>query len=175
MNFLKKLAPFLSTALTVVGGPAGAMAGKLITGALNISPSSKAEDIATALAGATPEQIEAIKKSEQDFQLQMKQLEISSVDELEKLVDDDRANARNREIQVRDWTPQVGFYLITMGFFGTLLFVILHDVPSASRDLVNIMIGSLGTAWISCVAYFFGSSSGSAEKTKVLGDIAKAA
>lgn len=54
--------------------------------------------------------------------------------------------------------------IITIGFFGLLWYMVKFDVPAANKDMLNIMLGSLGTAWITCVAFYFGSSSSS--KTK---------
>lgn len=46
--------------------------------------------------------------------------------------------------------------------------MLTHTVPNDSKDVLNIMLGALGTAWITVVAYFYGSSSGSAAKTAAL-------
>jgi hypothetical protein len=71
-------------------------------------------------------------------------------------------------MEVKDKTPRNLAYSITAGFFGVLVFLMLARVPAESRDILNIMLGSLGTAWIATVTYYFGSTSGSAEKTKLL-------
>lgn len=55
---------------------------------------------------------------------------------------------------------------VTLGFFGLLGYMLKEDVPAANKDILNIMLGSLGTAWISIIGYFFGSSVGA----KVNGD-----
>jgi hypothetical protein len=48
MNFLRKLAPFLGTALSL-GGPIGTMAGSAITAALGAPTGSKVNDVLAAL------------------------------------------------------------------------------------------------------------------------------
>lgn len=174
MNFLKKLAPFLASALTL-GGPLGTMASSAITAALGAKPGTKVDDVLASLT-KTPmseEQMAAVQAAENDFQLKMKALNIQSIDDLEKMADDDRASARNREIQVKDHTPAALAGIITTGFFGTLWFVFGHGVKPEAHDLALTMVGVLGTAWTGVVSYYFGSSRGSDEKTNIIGDIAK--
>jgi len=67
---------------------------------------------------------------------------------------DDRDSARKREIAVKDHTPAILAYGITVGFFFTLYYVFGHGVKAEMRDLANIMVGTLGTAWIGVVQYF---------------------
>ena len=64
-----------------------------------------------------------------------------------------------------------------MGFFVkrpvmasviALIFLLVHGLPESGRDAALIMLGTLGTAWTSCVSYYVGSSSGSARKTDSL-------
>ncbi len=69
-------------------------------------------------------------------------------------------------------TPAVVTVLTTVGFFGALLFLLIHGLPESGRDAALIMLGTLGTAWTSCVSYYVGSSSGSARKTDALERIA---
>lgn len=57
---------------------------------------------------------------------------------------------------------------VTLGFFGLLFYMLKYDVPTANKDILNIMLGSLGTAWISIVGYFFGSSAGSKANADVI-------
>jgi hypothetical protein len=172
VNFLKKLAPFLSTGLSLAG-PYGAIASKILTPILGLKPDASAEDYSTALAKATPEQIEAIKKAEQDFQLQMKQLDLKSVEDLEKIAADDRASARNREIQVKDNTPRVLAYVYAGGFFITLgaeIWMAVSGVainPLASKS-IDILLGVLTGMVLGTKEYYFGSSAGSDRKTEIL-------
>ncbi len=44
----------------------------------------------------------------------------------------------------------------------------LKELPHENRDPVNVVIGALGTAWISIIGYYFGTSAGSMRKTELL-------
>ena len=71
-------------------------------------------------------------------------------------------------MMVKDWTPSVLGYIVTVGFFGLLAYLATHDVPNTSERILDVMIGSLGTAWIGIINYYYGSSSGSSRKTELL-------
>ena len=58
--------------------------------------------------------------------------------------------------------------IIVMGIFALLGILIKTAVPEINKDLLNIVIGSLLTAFSVVVGYFFGSSLGSAEKNEML-------
>ncbi len=91
-----------------------------------------------------------------------------SVD-IEKLANEDRASARQREIATGDqWTPRVLAYLLTVGFFGVLGSVMAWGVPDSARDTVNLLLGSLGTVWLGAMAYYHGTTAGSRAKTEML-------
>lgn len=68
--------------------------------------------------------------------------------------------------QTRSFTPSVLTYLITIGFFGILGYMMTSDYKAS--DPLLVMLGSLGTAWTACVSFWFGSSYGSAQKTALL-------
>ena len=168
MNFkgiIQKAAPFLGAAL---GGPVGATAGELISRALGTKPDAPDEDLAKALLGATPEQIVALKQQEEQFQLQMKQLDIQSAEEVEQLANEDRGNARARQIAVRDKIPAIGFVVINAGFFAIVGLLTFHDLPAGIKDVVFMLLGALVAAWKDVYGYFYGSSIGSDKKTELL-------
>lgn len=165
--FVSKFAPIVGAAL---GGPLGGAAGALLANALGVKDADpKSIEQAIKNGTLTGEQIIALKQAEDQFALQMKQLDINSVEEMEKLAIQDRSSAREREMAVKDWTPRILAYGVTIGFFGLLSFLLRHDLPAGSKDVLNIMLGSLGTAWISIVTYYFGSSAGSDKKTDLMG------
>ncbi len=85
----------------------------------------------------------------------------------------DRADARAREIVVKDKLPAVLAIAVTCGFFAVLFLAFTRGVNDQSRDLANIMIGTLGTAWVSVITYYFGSSAGSAQKSELLATMEK--
>jgi hypothetical protein len=50
---------------------------------------------------------------------------------------------------------------VTVGFFGLLVYMLKYEVPKANEAIMYTMLGSLGTAWITMVGFYFGSSQGS--------------
>jgi len=70
-NIVGAVAPTLGTAL---GGPMGGMAANMIADVLGCPNNPKA--IEKAVAEATPEQMLELKKAENDFDIQMKELEV---------------------------------------------------------------------------------------------------
>jgi hypothetical protein len=57
---------------------------------------------------------------------------------------------------------------VTVGFFGLLGYMCKYDVPAANKDMLNIMLGSLGTAWISIVGFYYGSSKSDSDKNETI-------
>lgn len=158
---LAAVAPAIGTAL---GGPFGALAGVAVRAALGIAEDSTEEATAQAIAKATPEQLLALKNADNQFKLDMERLGV----DLAKIDAEDRASARQREATVRDWIPGALAIGVTCGFFGLLTFIMFKAPPAESKDLLNIMLGALGAAWASIVAYYFGSSAGAARKDILL-------
>jgi len=64
--------------------------------------------------------------------------------------------------------------LVTSGFFFCVYRLQTMEIPSANRDLLNIMLGVLGTVWVKCIGYFFDSSVSSKMKDEILGNMAQA-
>jgi len=168
-NVLTKLAPAIATTMA---GPLAGSAVAALEGVFGIKTTgttdSKQEQLVAALSGATPDQLLALKAADQTHAEKMAQLGFENIEALEKLATDDRDSARKREMDVKDKTPRNLAYIITAGFFGILAFLLLQDVPAGSRDILNLMLGSLGTAWIGVVGYYYGSTHGSSVKTDLL-------
>ena len=166
-QLVKSIAPSIGTAL---GGPLGGIAGLALSKSLGVSEDAAKDEtaLAAAVQGASPDQLLALKKADQDFAMQMEKLGFDNVQALENISAGDRASAREREIKTGDWMPKVLGMVITAGFFGLLYYLLRLSPPEGSRDILNIMLGSLGSAWIGVVTYYFGSSAGSARKTELL-------
>lgn len=171
MNFSKiidvvgAVAPTIATAL---GGPLAGTAVGFISKALLGKDMASDEELSTMLANPTPDQLAVLKKAEYEFQAKMKELDIEVV----RISMQDRDSARQREEAVKDWTPSALAVGLTVGFFGLLTWLVAHEPPAGSRDLINIMLGSLGTGWVSMLAYYFGSSAGSEAKNYIINKMA---
>ena len=61
-------------------------------------------------------------------------------------------------------------FLILVGFFAAIWLAMTREVTASMRDALLILIGSLGAAFGAIVNYYFGSSSGSAQKNQLLAD-----
>lgn len=164
IDVVATVAPTIATAL---GGPLAGLAVGAIGSALGLDAPTQ-ESVANAIAGAKPEDLYKLKTAELDFKAKMAQLEV----DIERISADDRNSARQREIATRDKLPGFLAVCVTTGFFGVLGFMLLREVPASSKDVLNIMLGSLGTAWIQVMAYYFGSSSGSEKKTAIMAKMA---
>lgn len=160
-GLLANVAPVLGTA---IGGPFGALAGAAVKAALGIPEDSDEQAMTKALERATPEQLLAIRQADNQFKLDMEKLGV----DVARIDAEDRKSAREREMAVKDNIPGALAVILTVGFFGLLGYLVAHEPPSGSRDILNIMLGSLGTGWATMLAYYFGSSAGSSAKDRLL-------
>ncbi len=166
-GIIGKIAPMVAGAL---GTPLAGAGVAVLCNALGLTSDSAGDPnaVQAAIAGATPDQLLAIKKADEDFQVQMAQLGYKNAADLAALVIDDRKDARAMQIATKSLTAPLLAAFITLGFFGVLSYILVYTVPATSRDIVNILLGSLGTAWINVIAYYFGSSAGSDKKSDLL-------
>jgi CDP-diglyceride synthetase len=59
--------------------------------------------------------------------------------------------------------------IIVIAFFATIYLLAKVEMPLTNKDLLLIVIGALVAKFGDVVAYFFGSSKGSADKNEMLG------
>ncbi|SAK70889.1 hypothetical protein AWB78_02825 [Caballeronia calidae] len=158
----------------LIGGPVGlgvTTAAAIISHALG-TPNDP-DVVETALND--PAALEKIVQAESANSLQLQQLVVAAAQarlsfeaDMARIAAGDRADARAMGIANKDWVPRVLAMSVTAGFFGILLLMALRALPEANRDLVNVVVGALGTAWISIIGYYFGTSAGSMRKTELL-------
>lgn len=157
LNVLGQVAPTIATA---VGGPVAGLAVKALGGALGLGEDATKDDVMKAVAGATPEQLAAIKKADQDFAVRMRELDIN-VFELDQK---DRESARQRQVQTGDKMPNVLGGLILAGFFATVAMVLLGKF-NVDTALAGTLVGYVSAKAEQVVSFFFGSSTDSRKKT----------
>jgi hypothetical protein len=158
MEWLKQIAPTIATAL---GGPLAGMAVSAISKAVGVDE-DKVQDLISSNK-MTPDQIAQVKLAEIELKRQENELGLN----FESLAVDDRKSAREMQATTRSIVPPVLAAIVTLGFFGIMVMMLLGKVDS-NNPAILMMLGSLGTAWTGIIAYYFGSSAGSQAKTDLL-------
>lgn len=161
----KKLVAGVAPALgTVLAGPLAGAAIAELAGALLGNKDASEADLAAALSTGRlgPEQIVAIKQAENALTIELARIEQAR----EASAFGDKQGAREMQVAVRSWIPGALAVFVTIGFFGILV-GLMYGTLSTNNDALLIMLGSLGTAWTGIIAYYFGSSAGSARKDEL--------
>ena len=168
MDILKTFGPLIGsvapTIATALGGPVAGLAVKALSGALFGHENGNQDDIMTALANPTGDQLAALKKIDADFKVQMKALDI----DLERIAADDRDSARDMQKETRDWIPRALAVSVTIGFFAILIYMLVYGLPTTGNEALLLLLGALQTAWGGIIAFYFGSSSGSQKKDQMI-------
>jgi hypothetical protein len=160
-NWKQTLAAVAPTLAAAIGGPLAGAAVNVIGQALLGREGAYDEDmISQAVLGATPDQLLALKSADGDFRVQMKKLDIQDRDSARKLAIDTGI------------LPQITLSSIyTVGYFWLMFMLMSGDVkiPVDIQGLVTTLIGIMTAAQAQIMNFWFGSSSGSKEKTKRMG------
>ena len=146
-NVVGSVAPTLGSAL---GGPLGGMASKVICDVLGCEDNPKAID--QAIQQATPEQMMELKKAEQAFEVQMKELDI----DIFKLEVQDKQDARGKFS--KDWTARIMGIATVGGFLGYIFLVTIQPPEQNSEALINLVLGYLGGLASAVISFYFGAS-----------------
>ena len=146
-NLVGAVAPTIGTAL---GGPMGNMAMSKIASVLGVSNDQKS--IQQAIQKATPEQMLELKKAEQEFEVQMKELDV----DVFRLETQDKQNARG--MFSKDWTARIIGVATIAGFLGYIFLVTLQPPEQNSEALINLVLGYLGGLASAIISFYFGAS-----------------
>ena len=115
---------------------------------------------------------------------QMELAKMAQEGELTKIANEvkDRSDARNRELQIATSevapmlnklvTPilALGSVILSFSLFAVLIFI---DVKAEAKDILIYILGVLSAAVTQILSYYFGSSSGQAEKEEKLKELTK--
>ena len=146
-NIVGAVAPTLGTA---IGGPMGGMAANMLADVLGVPNDQKS--IEKAIQNATPQQMLELKKAEQQFEVQMKELDVD-VFELETA---DKQHARG--MFSKDWTARIIGVATIAGFLGYIFLVTLQPPEQNSEALINLVLGYLGGLASAIISFYFGAS-----------------
>lgn len=158
---LKTLAP---TVLSAALGPVGAGIVTAIGSIMGISEPTQ-DKIAKAFTDGqlTSEQIAQIKTLELQLQAEEKERGFKYAE----LEFKDRDSARQREMSTKDHTNQILAFTI-IGAFIAMVAATLLGYAKVESVLAGTLVGYLSAKAEQVLAYYFGSSSGSKQKTDLL-------
>ena len=160
MEILKAAKELIATVAPTVasafGGPLAGVAVRKLLPILGLSDDASENEVNTAIQNATPEQLIALKKLDQEFKVQMKQLDI----DLAKITTSDKDSARKREIETKDYTPRIRAYIICGLYVGVQYFLFTHVVDPSMREMIMRALGTLDAILGLVFSYYFGSSIG---------------
>jgi len=157
MEWLKTLAPTIASAL---GGPLAGLAIEAVSKAIGIDPKDVQSTISEGKLSA--DQIMLLKQAEIAMAARAQEMGL----DFAKLNVEDRKSARDMQVATKSYLPPTLAIGVTLGFFGILFGLMFGQIEHAPQ--IDIMLGSLGTAWTGIIAFYFGSSAGSQAKDDLL-------
>lgn len=158
---IAKLAPTVASALL---GPAGGVAVAAIGSIFGIDqPTQEKIQSAIEQGTLTGEQIANLKELELKLQAEEKERGFRYAD----LEFRDRDSARNREVQAKDNTNRILAFTI-IGAFISMVGATLLGYAKVESVLAGTLVGYLSAKAEQVLAYYFGTTLGSREKTNLL-------
>ena len=141
-SIVAKVAPTIGSAL---GTPLVGMAISTLCSVFGITGEDDVEKkVANAIEKASAAELLALKKADLDFAVQMKKLGL----EEEKLFQIDRNKAREREKEMNSLTTPILAISVTAGFFILVVYMMMRPIPYASKDVLYVLLGALGSGWM---------------------------
>jgi hypothetical protein len=162
------------TVASCIGGPLAGTAVSALERVFGLTPGSndtqaqRQDALAGAISGATPEQLANVRKADQEFQVQMASLGFKDTEALESLKVQDVQGARDMQKSNKSWVPAALTLFITAGFFSLIAALMLTHVPDDNKAILYTLVGTLGTAWLGAIHFWFGDTQASGIKTQII-------
>lgn len=141
-------APLLGT---LIGSPLAGIALSLIGSAFGVK-----SDPDAIMAALSQDPEAAVKLKQIEAQHSEILAQIASTDFYTSYLD--RKDARDKAIEGKyDWFVHMLSVFITLGFFCSVVMVFFTKADPGDHDILNMMLGSLGTCWVQVIAFYFGN------------------
>lgn len=160
---LATVAPAIATAL---GGPLAGVAVSMAGKALGLGDGATESDVEAAVLSGNPDVLVRLREVNTQFERDMKALDI----DLERIHAGDRLSARDLA-KTKGTIVQTALTVLFCSVFAVLMgqiFTGQEVVHSSMRDIANFLLGTLTGILMQQMNFWFGSSSGSKEKTQKL-------
>lgn len=154
-NAVGKIAPIAGTLL---GGPAGAAVGGLISSALGVENSPEA--VAAALGN--PDAVIKLRELETNERQHFLQMQLSTLQA--ELADAQHARTTHKD----SYMPSAITFMLTAMCAGLLYAILFVPVVEDNKELAFTLFGTCFTLWSSSISYWTGTTRSSAEKTRIM-------
>lgn len=154
-NAVGKIAPIAGTLL---GGPAGAAVGGLISSALGVDNTPEA--VAAALGN--PDAVIKLKELESNERQHFLQMQLSTLQA--ELADTQNARAAHKDSRM----PAIVTLCLTIICAGLLFALMFVPVPLDNRDMLVQSFGTVLGFWGASLAYWVGTTRSSQDKTRMM-------
>lgn len=144
--------------LPVLGSAIEGPAGVLVVSALKA---------AIGAPDATPSEVQKVLQESEKARAEALKFSMENTLALEQMASADRDSARKREIAVKDNTNRVLAYTI-VGSFVAVIGGALLGYAKVDSAMTGTLVGYLSAKAEQVIAYYFGSTFGSREKTQLL-------
>ena len=150
-DWIKTIASFAPGLATALGGPLAGLAATMATRALGLADGD-ADGLQQAVMSGDPEILLKLKQADQDFQIQLKNLDV----DITRIEAADRDSARQREAVTGDsWTPRILAATVVGGWIGISFFIMQNGLAG---EMVVRLAATVDTALILVLSYYFGAS-----------------
>lgn len=116
----------------------------------------------------SPEDKAKLQQAAQELEVKRQEIEAARDEALANITLQNTQGARAMQISVKSILPPLLAIVVSLGFFGLLYIIAFKAIPESSKDVLYVMTGTLGTAWVAIVNYYYGSSQGSTSKDDIL-------
>ena len=159
MDWLNQIAPSIATAL---GGPLAGLAVSAISKALGIDEKDVQSTIESGKLSA--DQLASLKQAEIELQAKAQELGLN----FENLAVDDRKSARDMQISTKSFVPAILSILVVTAWVLIQYFLLTHVIAQEMRELIARILGTLDSALMLVLYFYFGSSKDSQDKNAML-------
>lgn len=162
---ISTIAPVLASALST---PLAGIATSLLSQALLGKTKALPEDLIKSLN--YPDSLIKVQQAENQFILELQKVGLDR----DRLAEMDTRNARQRDIDLAKLgNPDVllknAAYMIIAGFFLIAALIIVFPFHPDKQQIINYLLGNLTGAFMTIVAFLYGSSVGSRIKDFIIG------
>ena len=165
LDWIKKIAGYAPdiAAAVATGGSSLAVTGlRIVSKELLGYETDNSDLVEKAVKNATPEQLLALKRCNNEFIVEMKRLENEA--NRDQLQD----NQQTRVVHNHHWMPEAICVVLTLGMIAFTAALFVLTIPEANQRVLDTLFGAYLTAWLSSINYWVSSTRSSAEKSRTM-------